>query len=128
MKLEDGIYNAKPFGPAKLGVSAVKETPQVVVTLELETGHKLSWFGYFTEAAAERTVEALKILGFKGKSLSDLDGAILKGDVSVTVETEEYEGRQRARIAWINSIGFVPHPMNDEGKKKIGEYFDKFLK
>lgn len=127
VKTEPGIYTAKACGPAELGTSRVKGTPQVQVPLELENGRKIVWNGYLTEGAAEFTIKALKFLGFKEKSLSKLDGANLENEVSVTLDYEEYDGKQRLRVQWINPIGMASGPISEGEKKALCKQFDSLL-
>jgi len=112
-----GIYNAvavpvdteeegrlwAQFGEAKSG------TKQVVVHFQIlegdHAGTRLPWFGFFTKDAARRTVEALRLAGFKGDDLATLPTQQLDQKVSVTVEHSEWEGKVRAKVAWVNRPG-----------------------
>lgn len=126
-KLEPGVYLAEMCGPAVLGVSRVKETPQVTIPLILETGRKIQWQGYFTKDAAEWTIKALKTLGFKEKTLQKLDGMVLPNQVQVTIEPEEYEGKTRMRVQWINEVGSGGAPISEKDKKDLCKSFDSLL-
>jgi len=93
---------------------------QIVVrvkTLEGESsGQTISWFGYFTPKTEERTMQSLRYMGWKGNDLMNL-GA-LRQEFEIVVEHEEYEGRLRAKVAWINRLGGgqvkLKNPMGDD--------------
>jgi hypothetical protein len=99
---DDGRVWAQ-FGETKNG------TKQVVVTFELlegaHAGRRLPWFGYFTKDSYERTIESLRLTGFKGDDLATVPFQQLNQKVSVTVEHSEWEGKVRAKIAWVNKPG-----------------------
>jgi hypothetical protein len=90
-----------------LGESS-KGTPQVVVAFNiLDEGaaeKALTWYGYFTDATADRTLESLKHMGFEGDDITILDG-LGRNEVSLVVEDEEYEGQTHARVRWVNKAG-----------------------
>jgi hypothetical protein len=82
---------------------------QVAVSLDVMdtvTGanEHMAWYGYFTEASAEYTVKALRTMGWQGDDLSDLS-SIRGVEVSIVVEHEDYEGKMRAKVRWINPPG-----------------------
>jgi hypothetical protein len=105
---------------AQFGRSKEKLTPQVAVFFAIlddgpYRGRRLLWMGYFTENSTDRTIEALRLCGFKGDDLAALPNQDLDLEVSVTVENEEYEGKTRAKIAWVNAPGGglkMSNPMN----------------
>lgn len=84
--------------------------PQIAVELELlegpNTGARPTWYGYFgpSEAAFERTVESLRLLGWLGDNFEQLDG-IGSTTVYAVIAHEEHPdtGEVRARVQWINS-------------------------
>lgn len=101
------------------GCTATKENAvQVVCMFEyIQEGKplRLNWFGSFKEKAFDRTIEALKFLGFKGSDLSILaDGqggkALIKGiEAEIVVEVRpNLTGKIVAGIAWVNN----PHEAN----------------
>lgn len=95
---EDGNLIAR-WGEAKTG------TKQILVYFEIVEGpHKgtrLPWFGYFTKDTYKRTIESLRYAGFKGDDLQQLGP--LDQVVSINVQTEEYDGKTRQKIAWVNA-------------------------
>ena len=102
-----GNYKARAveyqFGLAETG------TEQVAVTFEITEegefhGHTIVWFGFFTEATAERTVQALRTCGWDGDDLSDLRG-LDRNEVVLVIEHDEYNGKVQVRVKWVNRSG-----------------------
>lgn len=108
MSLTSGKFRAKGIAGA-LGYTS-NGSPQVAVELRiLDDGHagdSITWFGFFSEKTQERTLESLRILGWKTDDLSNLDG-ITDNEVSVTMEEEEYNGEVRLKAQWINRLGGI---------------------
>lgn len=94
-----------------LSESENKQTPQIVVDFELTTaevaGRRMPWYGFLTKKTAERTFEALRYSGWKGTDIdAPLDfGGVNAPDVELVVDHEEWEGKTRARIQWVNRMG-----------------------
>lgn len=66
-------------------------------------GWTLPWYGTFSEAAFPMTYEALKACGWRGEEITTLKADLRNGtEVLLIVEPEEYEGRWRARIKFVN--------------------------
>lgn len=87
-------------------------TQQVLITFEITDegdwkGVRLPWFGYFTDASWERTVESLTHCGFQGDDLSALNSQQLDQPVSVKIEHEQSQsdGRLYARVGFVNARG-----------------------
>lgn len=97
---------------AQLGLSKRKGTKQILMMLKLTSGEfkgvALPWFGYFSEDSAERTVQALRLCGFTGQDIFDVETQKMTEQVQVTVENETFEGKTQSRIAWINDPDYVP--------------------
>ncbi len=108
MSIEAGTYRAKAVAGA-LGYTK-DHNPQVAVELhvldESFAGESITWFGYFTEKSQERTLESLRILGWKTDDLSDLSG-ITDNEVKIVVEEDEYMGEVRLKVKWINKSGGI---------------------
>jgi hypothetical protein len=77
---------------------------QVAIKFELSDypGVFRTWYGYFTEATWERTLEALRICGWKGDDLTDLTG-ISDNAVSLVLLTEEYKGEFNQKVKFVNA-------------------------
>src|SRR4051812_44973200 len=68
------------------------------------------WFGYFTDKTFERTVESLRHCGWKGSDVLELDtpqADLNANEVVLVIEHETYEGKTRAKVAWVNARGGV---------------------
>lgn len=109
--LNAGTYRGKATR-GKLGLTSTgKEQVAVEFTFTDPPGQRLTWFGFFTDGTFDRTIESLRACGWKGNDLSEFshpDGALpagMENEVELVVEHEEYEGKVRARIAWVNSGG-----------------------
>ena len=97
-----------------LGESGKNRTPQIAVACTFTEGPNIgrtsTWFGFLTDAAFDRTVESLRHFGWKGDDLyklcrgDDPEGMGTQEAVAVVGE-EEYEGKLRARINFINGTG-----------------------
>lgn len=94
---------------AQFGVTD-NQKKYVTVSFEIldgeDAGQKITWWGYFaTEKNAKRTIESLRYCGFKGDDLSTVGDQELDQRVSLTVEHDEYDGKVRAKVAWVNGLG-----------------------
>jgi len=73
-------------------------------------GEHITWWGYFTEATVDKTVEALRTCGWEGDDLCDLTG-IEKNHVDLVVQAKEFtnpktgEVRDGVEVRWINRAG-----------------------
>lgn len=104
-----------------LGYTAGGKEQIAVELLILEgehEGERLSWYGYFTEGTFARTLESLRLLGWRGDDLSDLSG-IDENAVSIVVDEEEYNGERKVRVRWINAPGglALKEPMTSDQAK-----------
>lgn len=121
MLIPAGTYMAKAvewdFGTSGTG----KE--QVAVLFAIADGEhqgtRLTWYGYFHEQAArERSFKALRAAGWTGKDLFALEGMGTL-DAQIVVEHDSYQGKVRAKIAWVNSVvGLALNKRMSEGEKR----------
>jgi len=102
-----GSFAAKAAGPLEFVKSPEKGTPGVKVVVELKagpnTGERIEWIGWLTDATTARTGESLALMGYDGSSP---DTVMIKEFIAV-IEHEQYtnkagEAKTRARVAWIN--------------------------
>jgi len=90
-----------------------KQTPYVAVLFESEQtiGDRITWYGYLSDAAFERTVSTLRLLGWEPElhdgrleSLHNTD--LLHGrEADIVVELEDYNGQARPKVKWVNALG-----------------------
>ncbi len=105
--IDAGTYRAKAVSAALGNTSTGKE--QLGIEFELMdvdgvAGPHITYYGYFTDAALEFTVKALRACGWKGTDLTDLAG-LTDNEVSLVIAHEEYEGKVTAKVQWVNAPG-----------------------
>lgn len=92
------------------------------ITDGINKGARLGRYFYFTEAAKLLSIEGLRKAGakFPGGDIDDPDGI---GDVEceVVVEHEEYKGKTRAAIKWVNRLNGIKeeHRLDDSAKRSF---------
>ncbi len=104
--MQPGKYRAKATAWGLGETSSGK--PEIAIefgftSLDL-AGQSITWHGYLSEAAFNRTVESLRHCGWKGDDFSDLEG-LGANEVELVVEEEEYEGKVHAKVRWVNRAG-----------------------
>ncbi len=102
---EDGIHIARWGLSGKEGDAGRKK--QVMIYCQvIEPGEwqgtVLPWTGYFGAASYERTLAALRLLGFVGDDLSKLDSQRLDNRVLLAIGHNTYEGKTFPRVDFIN--------------------------
>lgn len=111
-----GRFNGKV---TDYGVSASSnDNCQVFVVFDIafpEGEHSMTWYGSLNAGKArEITIKSLLVLGFHSNSFDDLvdgktSGAIEIGkEASLVIENEEYEGKNRWKIKWVNALNNGP--------------------
>jgi hypothetical protein len=120
--IPNGHHRARAVG-AELGRSPKKGTEQIVVEFQLLdgelAGERINWIGYFTPNTSDRTLEALRICGWKTDDVTDLDG-LTDNEVSLAIEQETYQDKTHAKVQFVNRLGSgfkMKSPMNDAEKK-----------
>ena len=88
-------------------------------------GKFLLWYGSFSDKAVEFTIKALRALGFAGNDVADQaawDAMYARGDeATAVVQHDTYQGKTKAKVAWINGADIVMHAdMNDRDLKAFG--------
>lgn len=108
--IAEGNYKARAIA-SDIGVSQQKATPFIKVTFLLDGGEEIDWYGYASasDKAQEMLVKNLRTMGYQGndpEELKGLDqeqvGAFLPAQVSLKIEHEEYQGRVRPRVRYVN--------------------------
>lgn len=111
--IDAGRHTARATGPedAEFGQSP-NGTDYLYVLFKLkggsQDGQSIGAYFYFSEAAQEKAIEGLRNAGctFPGGDVTNLAGLGSK-DVSLVVEHEEYEGKTKAKVKWVNKVGGV---------------------
>lgn len=96
-----------------IGESEEKETPfvriPVVVTDDgQEKGAGAVWQGWLSQGAFDNTIKRLvEVFGFNGDLASLATGKQTFKDkpCSITTEFEEYNGKKRCKVKWLNALG-----------------------
>lgn len=124
--LDKGYYRARALG-GEFGYSSKKGTEQVAVEFEIldesHQGERITWIGFFTDKTTERTMESLRICGWKTDDVTDLQG-ITDNEVQLVIDHETFEGKERAKVQWVNrpSSGFqMKSTMNADQKKAFAQ-------
>lgn len=80
----------------------------------------ITWDGYFTDKTFPRTIESLRHMGWQGADLDVLEG-LDANEVSLVIGTEEYEGKWRNRVRWVNASAglFLKNAMDPVAKKSF---------
>lgn len=109
--LTPGKYRARAVS-ADLDQSSEKGTDRVVIIFRILDGEcegeEISAYLYFTtEKGAQRSIESLMYCGARMKDgdISDLEGIDSK-DVQIVLDDEEYKGKKRIRVQWINPAAY----------------------
>jgi hypothetical protein len=102
--LEPGKYRAV----AQPGYALRKtrsDKPYVGIVFRVTRGERageiVEWSGWLSEKAARGTMRSLRACGWQGDDVSDLGN--LDHEVEIVVDNEEYDGKIRARVKWVNS-------------------------
>jgi hypothetical protein len=125
MAYTTGSFKAKALsgdlGYAKSG------TEQVAVQFEIlegpDTGRAITWWGYFSDKAVDRTLKALMVAGWDGNDVAVL-GGLGANEVSIKIEDDVYNGETRQRVQWVNPLRNGPSAggaMNDTDKASFAE-------
>ena len=69
-----------------------------------DTNERITWYGYFGEKSADRTLEALMHAGWDGDDVSELKGLGSK-DVELVIEEDTFDGKTKMKVQWVNKPG-----------------------
>lgn len=120
--------------------AAEKKTPYIWIEFKFDdakgpNGEDLTikYKGWLTEKAIKYVFDTLRgALRWEGKSLSELDGPFadsLNGrKAKLTTDMEEYEGKSRPKLKFVNNPDFTfDKPLGESGVKGLALKFDSFL-
>lgn len=116
----EGIYKTRCVAIGIETTQTGKDYVSADFDVETEDGEvfTVEWRGWLTEKTEDKTIKALRLMGWHGDDIfGDLvaDGA-MRNEVDVDVRHEEYKGKTTARIAFIN--GPDPDPVATEKKRE----------
>ncbi len=111
MSIQPGKYRARAqadsvqFGESKNGKEQIAITFDLLDETDTETGHTITWFGFFTEKTEARTIESVGHCGWDMATGPTNAHRVADNVVELVIEDEEYEGKVRTKVQWINRIG-----------------------
>jgi hypothetical protein len=79
-------------------------------------GDRLTWYGSFSDAAVERTLDSLTYAGWNGSDFVNLPG-LGSTEVELDVAEEKYNGKVNTKVNWVNRIGVALKNQMDQGQK-----------
>ncbi len=86
------------FGESETG------TPFVELSFENAEGERINGWVYLSEKAFERAVKTLRdAFGFDG-NFETLPAQVTGKRCSITTEFDEYDGKERLKVKWINAL------------------------
>lgn len=101
-----GNYRAQALD-GHLGYT-LKGNEQIVIRFEIVEGpqkdQSIVWYGFFSDACFNRTIQSLRHCGWKGDDVSDLTGIDTR-EVDIVVEHSEYKGKVTPTVRWVNQAG-----------------------
>lgn len=108
MGYSPGTWKAEVLA-AGLTSSPNKGTPQVAIEFKLlegpDAGGRITHYAAITEKRLEYTVKELRACGWSGDDLDDLSSVVAGTPVDLVLAEEEYEGKTRTKVAFINEPG-----------------------
>jgi len=125
-----GTYRARVTDPEAIQYGYTRNGHEhVAVPLEViegeAAGQSITWFGNFgTDKGIEIAVKALRACGWEGDDIANLVG-IEKNEVEIVLALNEYEGKSRLQVQWINRPGDgkvkLQQPMNGQQRTLFGQ-------
>lgn len=106
--IDEGTYSAQlvkndgewlQFGRSSNG------NGQVLLTFEMDGGQRIQGFFAITPNAAEYTLQKLHACGFSGNSFREMKKQTPGGKVELVIEHDEYRGKVRPKIKFVNRSG-----------------------
>ena len=88
---------------AELGQSE-KGTPFLALLCKTEQGEELTAYLYLSDAAFERTTKTLREVFGVDNNFETVVAQVTGKECSIVVEAEEYEGKTRMKVKWVNSV------------------------
>lgn len=128
--IAEGKYRAKAVEHSQVTENENSGNEEIRVLCEITEegeykGQARTWYGYFTELTAERTVESLRYMGWKG---DDITAIKLEPGVEFQIvikheESRKEPGKMRDRIAFVNRLQsvYVGQPMSDTKKASFAK-------
>lgn len=117
---QPAICRSIQFGKTSKGDEQIAIGFEIVGEGNPDAGRQLTYFGMFTDTTIDFTVEALRNCGWTGDELAELpalaEAGQIASEVSLVIEHEEWEGKWREKVKWVNRPG--------GGKVKLADPLD----
>lgn len=119
----NGTYPAIAIPEQSALGEASTGTPCVEVMFQIQGpadyyGQTIVWYGYLSEGAMKSTVKGLRACGWQGDNLEDLS-TVGANQVELVIENEEYDGKTRSKVRWVNQPGGNRVLLDPSKKKSI---------
>lgn len=72
---------------------------------DADQGRIITSWHYFSDGALAFTLEALRAAGWRGEDPSEITLEDIGNEVELVIRHEEYEGKTRARVQFVNQLG-----------------------
>lgn len=129
--LTDGKYLGRAVSAGATESKNGNFTPWIEFEVMTDSGKEtMRWFGSTaTEKLSNLAIKSAITAGFRGEDWNDFGNLMMwtPEDVKLTVETEEYQGKSRTRIKWINPATEQMEKFKGQAPKMAGA-FTKFRK
>jgi hypothetical protein len=106
---------------------------QIAVEFQNGRGEHATWYGSFSEKALPYTLKALENCDWDGESdgwnVSVLcrKGSIVGHEAEIVLEEEEYQGKARIKVSWVNRVGEGGGGMKEVLSEDAAEAFGRKL-
>lgn len=123
MSIAGGIYRGRGVaGSEQYGVTN-NGTDQIAIDMDLDGGHRVTTFLYFSDKSAKYSIQRLRALGWQGSDLTNLSG-IDANDVDVEIKYEEFQGEMKMKVNIVaGGTVTLDKPLDDKGKKAFAARF-----
>ena len=106
--MKPGVYRAVA-AQIDFGYNENTGTPQAAILFSIEEGEcegeTITGYLYFSEKAAERSIETLRKMGWDGVDIGDITIDDVCNTMEIVVAEEEFNGRVVTKVRYINSLG-----------------------
>lgn len=126
MTIEAGTYRAVAIeGSAQYGTTK-NGHDQIVIDMQLpDIGEQVSVFLVFSDAAAPHSMKRLRLAGWTGDDLTNLEG-LGSTECEVVVKYEDWQGQQKIKVEILAGGSVVlATTLDEKGKKAFGAKFKK---
>ena len=126
MSIEAGTYRAVAVKGSEQYGQTTNGNDQIVITMDLpDIGEQVSVFLVFSDKAAPHSMKRLRLAGWQGDDLANLDG-LGSRECEVVVKYEDWQGQQKMKVEILaGGTVTLANVLDDKGKKAFGAKFKK---